>query len=139
MDTEGTLTMILDGIGCSNGMAFTPDRSGFYYTDSFAGSIYRFDFDEASGELRNQSVFHSVPENKGFPDGCTVDSEGHLWFALWGGSAIVRLDPSGRVDSLEQKRTRSQVLCFVSDQAFLADPSSARAFRSRHKPSERQQ
>jgi len=99
MDTEGTLTMILDGIGCSNGMAFTPDRSGFYYTDSFAGSIYRFDFDEASGELRNQSVFHSVPENKGFPDGCTVDSEGHLWFALWGGSAIVRLDPSGRVEA----------------------------------------
>jgi sugar lactone lactonase YvrE len=97
LDTDGTLTMILDGIGCSNGMAFTPDRSGFFYTDSFAHNIYQFDFDEDTGELRHQTVFHSVPESHGFPDGCTVDSEGHLWFALWGGAAIVRLDPKGRV------------------------------------------
>lgn len=99
LDTDGTLTMILDGIGCSNGMAFTPDRTGFFYTDSFARSIYRFDFDEFTGELRNQTVFHSVPEGRGFPDGCTVDSEGHLWFALWGGSSIVRLDPEGAAEA----------------------------------------
>jgi len=98
LDTDGSLTMILDGIGCSNGMAFTPDQSGFFYTDSFARKIYRFDFDKGSGEIRNQTVFHSVPENLGFPDGCTMDSEGHLWFALWGGSAIVRLDLEGRVE-----------------------------------------
>jgi len=98
LDTDGSLTMILDGIGCSNGMAFTPDQGGFFYADSFAHSIYRFDFDEATGELRNQTVFHSVPESLGLPDGCTVDSEGHLWFALWGGSAIVRLDPKGRIE-----------------------------------------
>jgi D-xylonolactonase len=99
LDTDGTVTMILDGIGCSNGMAFTPDRTGFYYTDSFAGSIYRFEYDESNGELRHQAVFHSVPERQGFPDGCTVDSEGHLWFALWGGSAIVRLDQNGKVEA----------------------------------------
>ena len=99
LDIDGSLTMILDGIGCSNGMAFTPDRTGFFYTDSFAHSIYRFDFDEETGELRNQTVFYRVPESHGFPDGCTVDAEGHLWFALWGGSAIVRLDPKGGVEA----------------------------------------
>lgn len=36
LDLDGTLTRILDDIGCSNGMAFTLDRTGFYYTDSFA-------------------------------------------------------------------------------------------------------
>ncbi len=97
LDTDGTLTMILDGIGCSNGMAFTPDRRGFFYTDSFAHSIYQFDFDESTGELSNQTVFHSVPKSHGFPDGCTLDSEDHLWFALFAGAAIVRLDPQGRV------------------------------------------
>jgi D-xylono/L-arabinono-1,4-lactonase len=99
LDIDGSLTMILDGIGCSNGMAFTPDRTGFFYTDSFAHSIYRFDFDEETGELRNQTVFYRVPESLGFPDGCTVDAEGHLWFALWGGSSIVRLDPKGGVEA----------------------------------------
>lgn len=99
LDIDGSLTMILDGIGCSNGMAFTPDRTGFFYTDSFVHSIYRFDFDEETGELRNQTVFYRVPESLGFPDGCTVDAEGHLWFALWGGSAIVRLDPKGGVEA----------------------------------------
>ena len=28
-----------------------------------------------------------------------MDAEGHLWFALWGGSAIVRLDPEGGVEA----------------------------------------
>jgi D-xylonolactonase len=97
LDIDGTLTMILDGIGCSNGMAFTSDRSKFFYTDSFAHNIYQFDFDEPTGELSNQTVFYSVPESHGFPDGCTLDSEDHLWFALFGGAAIVRLDPKGRV------------------------------------------
>jgi D-xylono/L-arabinono-1,4-lactonase len=97
LDTEGTLTMILDEIGCSNGMAFTLDRSGFFYTDSFAHSIYRFDFDESTGDILHKTIFYSVPEGHGFPDGCTVDSQDHLWFALWGGAVIVRLDPKGRV------------------------------------------
>ena len=99
LDCDGSLTLLLDGIGCSNGMAFTPDRTGLFYTDSLAHSIYRFDYEESDGSIRNQRVFYSVPRNQGLPDGCTVDSEGYLWCALWGGSAIVRLDPKGRVDA----------------------------------------
>jgi sugar lactone lactonase YvrE len=99
LDADGTLTKILDDIGCSNGMAFTPDRAGFYYTDSFASTIYRFDYDGTTGEIRNQRIFYTVPEKQGLPDGCTVDEHGFLWFALWGGSAIIRLTPEGQVDA----------------------------------------
>lgn len=60
--------MILDGVGCSNGRAFTLDQIGFFCTDSFTHNIYRFDFDEATGELRNQKVFYSVLESLGFHD-----------------------------------------------------------------------
>ena len=98
LSTDGSLSKLVDGIGCSNGMAFTPDRNGFFYTDSFAHTIYRFDYEQDEGTIWNPRAFYFVPETDGFPDGCTIDSDGCLWFALWGGSSIVRLDPKGRVD-----------------------------------------
>jgi len=73
------------------------DRTGLFYIDSFAQNIYRFDYDGTTSQLRNQRVFYSVPREHGFPDGCTVDEQGYLWFALWGGSAVVRLNPEGEV------------------------------------------
>jgi sugar lactone lactonase YvrE len=97
LDTDGTLTKVLDDIGCSNGMAFTLDRTGMFYIDSFAQNIYLFDYDERTGELSNQRVFYSVPKEQGSPDGCTLDEHGYLWYALWGGSAVVRLNPQGEV------------------------------------------
>ena len=97
LDIDGTLTKLLDGIGCSNGMAFTVDLKTLFYTDSLAHVIYRFDYDQNDGSIRNRQVFHEVPESEGLPDGCTLDSEGCLWFACWGGSCLIRLDPAGKV------------------------------------------
>lgn len=97
LDPDGSLTVILDSIGCSNGMGFSPDRKTFYYTDSFAGEIYRFDYDIDTGALANQRVFATIPESDGLPDGLAVDREGRVWSALWDGYAIVRFDQSGNV------------------------------------------
>jgi len=99
LDKDGTLTRLIDKVGCSNGMAFTLDCKKLFYIDSLARSIYQFDYDAADGAIGNQQVFYSVPESYGLPDGCTVDSEDHLWVAFWDGSAIRRLDPTGRVES----------------------------------------
>lgn len=96
LDIDGTLSKLLDDIGCSNGMAFTADLKTLFYTDSLAHAIYAFDYDQADGSIRNQRIFHEVPESEGLPDGCTLDSEGCLWFACWGGSCLVRLNPGGR-------------------------------------------
>ena len=98
LDTDGRLTRVLEGITCSNGMGFTPDGRGMYYTDSFKQEIYLFDYHEATGELANQRVFARVPAEEGIPDGMTVDAEGFVWSARWDGGCVVRHAPDGSVD-----------------------------------------
>lgn len=98
LDTDGTLTLILDDVALSNGMGFTPDRSRMYYTDTRKQTIYLFDYDKATGELSNQRTFITVPvaEGEGHPDGMTVDADGNIWSARWDGHCIVQYSPNGK-------------------------------------------
>ncbi len=95
LDTNGKLTLLLEGIGCSNGMGLTPDRKGLYYTDSTAYTIYLFDYDQATGAISNQRIFVRHPESDGLPDGMTVDAAGNVWSAHWDGSALICYSPRG--------------------------------------------
>jgi len=95
LDTDGTITKLLDEIGCSNGMGFTPDREQMYYTDSPKREIYLFDYDQNTGDITNQRVFVQTPEGEGVPDGMTVDAEGYVWSARWDGNCLVRYSPDG--------------------------------------------
>jgi D-xylonolactonase len=97
LDGDGSLHVVLEGIGCANGMAFTPDRRGFYFTDSFAREIYLFDYEEATGAISNRRVFARLAESDGLPDGMTIDGEGRVWSALWDGRAIVRFSEQGEI------------------------------------------
>ena len=95
LDTDGTLTKILENIGCSNGMGFTPDGLKMYYTDTGARKIYLFDYDRATGEITHQRTFARAEDGGGYPDGMTVDAEGFVWSTRWDGGCVVRYDPSG--------------------------------------------
>jgi len=96
LDTDGKLTKLLEGIGTSNGLGFTPDRKRMYYTDSRQREIYLFDYDQARGAISNQRLFVRTPEGEGVPDGMTVDAEGYVWSARWDGGCLVRYAPDGR-------------------------------------------
>ena len=98
IDTDGTITPVLEGIGISNGMGFTPDGTQMYYTDSHARVIYVFDYDVDSGDISNQRVFVETPPNEGVPDGMTVDAEGRVWSARWDGWALYGYAPDGTED-----------------------------------------
>ncbi len=95
LDPDGTLTKLLDGIGCSNGMGFTLDRRQLYYTDSTAREIYLFDYDQATGAITNRRVFARNAPEEGMPDGMTVDAAGYVWSARWDGGCLVRYAPDG--------------------------------------------
>jgi sugar lactone lactonase YvrE len=89
-DADGTATVVLESVTVSNGLAWSPDGEAVYYADTPTGRVDRFDY--VDGELTGRRPFATV----GSPDGLCVDAEGHVWVALWGRGAVVRLDPAGR-------------------------------------------
>lgn len=97
LEPDGSLHLLLEGIGISNGLGFSLDHRQLYYTDSLRQEIYAFDFDLASGELSNRRVWLHTPPDGGVPDGLTVDAEGCIWSAFWDGSALQRYTPEGQI------------------------------------------
>lgn len=96
LDPDRKLTLLLEGIGISNGMGLTLDRKQLYYTDSAAKKIYLFDYDQATGAISNQRVFVDSSHEEGVPDGMTVDADGNVWSARWDGWRLTQYAPDGR-------------------------------------------
>ncbi len=99
----GTLYRIDPNLSCSpidgdyritNGPAFSPDGQIMYHNDTSRQVTYAFDLD-GLGQASNRRVFLQFGPGDGNPDGMTVDSEGCLWIAFWGGSCIRRFSPVG--------------------------------------------
>ncbi|MAG34892.1 MAG: hypothetical protein CL878_01360 [Dehalococcoidia bacterium] len=69
----GQHEIVVEGIGITNGLGFSPDREQLYYTDTTQRAIYVFDYDEATGALANQRVAVRTPTSpdEGLPDGMT--------------------------------------------------------------------
>lgn len=95
LDLDGSLHQVIDDIGISNGLGFTPDAKQMYHTDSTARIIYRYDYDQQTGEIKNKTTFAEIDEALGVPDGMSVDSNGHVWSAIWGGYCIIEFDVDG--------------------------------------------
>ena len=99
IDPDHSVKRVLDGIGRTNGLAFSADAGFLYYTDTHRHEIYRFDYDRSSGRLSGQEVLVRTPDDCGSPDGLTVDADGYLWSAMWGGGCVLRFRPDGRLDA----------------------------------------
>jgi len=77
----------------SNGLVWSLDNTRLYYIDSPTRKIQSFLFEEASGAITFEKTVVEIPEHLGGPDGMTIDEEGMLWVAHWGGFGIYRWNP----------------------------------------------
>ncbi|MGP9680194.1 SMP-30/gluconolactonase/LRE family protein [Halomonas sp. AOP27-A1-41] len=99
VEPDMTVTKIEDGIICSNGPCFSPDDKTFYFTDTWTGEVWAYDYDITTGEISNRRTFAKVDTlNGGAADGATVDSEGYYWMALVYDGRICRFAPDGTLD-----------------------------------------
>ena len=114
------------GYVVSNGPVFDPAGVILYHTDSLAREIYAFDVD-SDGQLGNKRVFVRFAPEDGFPDGMSMDTDGCLWVAHWGGGQISQFDASGtRLRSIEVPVHNVSNVCFGGDGLDRMFASSAR-------------
>ena len=80
----------------SNGICWSKDNKTMYYIDSFDYNIKRYDFDLINGTISNESIVVEVTEPDFTPDGMTIDEEGMLWVAMWGGGCVNQIQSTYR-------------------------------------------
>lgn len=92
------LELVLRDLTISNGLGWSPDGRTMYFVDTPSGRVQAWDYDLGTGGLSNSRVLAEIEERHGWPDGMTVDADGCVWVALWGGGAVRRYTPDGRLD-----------------------------------------
>jgi sugar lactone lactonase YvrE len=93
---NGRLETLREGIGLSNGVAFSPDGTTIHHVDTFAGTVARHSY--GPGPLNPEEPWTTVLDGlPAYPDGLTVDAEGALWVAQWGGASVRRHSPTGEL------------------------------------------
>jgi sugar lactone lactonase YvrE len=65
--------------------------------DTFASSLWVYDFDYEAGLLSNKKLMHKFEDGNGFPDGMCVTEDGTLLIAMWDGSRIEVISSTGQV------------------------------------------
>ncbi|WP_368656251.1 SMP-30/gluconolactonase/LRE family protein [Streptomyces viridosporus] len=107
LDPDGSTTIVLDEVTVSNGLEWSPDGDRAYYVDTATGRIDVFDYDRAGG-LSGRRPFAVVPDG---PDGVTVDAEGGVWVALYGGGSVHRYAPDGTLDEVVELPVTKVTAC----------------------------
>ena len=98
LDPDGTVTTQLTGVTNSNGIDWSPDNRLMYYVDTGTRRIDVCEFDLDRGAFANRRPLVTIADSDGKPDGLIVDADGGVWIALWGGGAVRRYGPDGRLD-----------------------------------------
>ncbi|MEH2391712.1 MAG: SMP-30/gluconolactonase/LRE family protein [Nostoc sp.] len=94
-DNDGSLHVMETGLTVSNGLGWSPDEKTFYLTDSPHHKIYAYDFNSVTGNISNRRICVDLTNESFYPDGLTIDSEGHIWSAMWDGWCVIRFNTKG--------------------------------------------
>jgi sugar lactone lactonase YvrE len=98
LDADRTVVTLDAGYSVPNGLGWSPDEKLMYLGDTRAATIYVFDFERASGSVRNKRPYVQTAASDGMPDGLCVDSNGYVWSARVGAGAVARFAPDGKLD-----------------------------------------
>lgn len=93
LDVDLNVEKKVSGVSTSNGIAWSPDFSSMYYIDTPTMQVVRYSYYVKTGEIKNPEVVISFKDEEGIPDGMTIDEEGMLWIAHWGGGKVSRWNP----------------------------------------------
>jgi sugar lactone lactonase YvrE len=95
LEPDGRCSTVLTGLTISNGIGWSPDGRTMYLSDSGTRSVDAFDFDGATGAISGRRRLVQIDRPGMAPDGLTVDEQGDVWVAMYGGWAVHRYGPDG--------------------------------------------
>lgn len=84
----------IEKVTISNGLAWSLDHKTMYYTDTPTLQVVAYAYEKETGHISDRKIALQIPKEEGYPDGMTIDAEGMLWIAHWGGWQITRWNPS---------------------------------------------
>lgn len=124
LDPGGSLVTVLEEVGLSNGLGWSPDGRLMYYIDTFSGRVDVLDYDLASGAVARRRPFAEIDPRDGIPDGLAVDDEGAVWMALYGGGEVRRYLPDGRLEGrVELPVARVTACAFAGTTLYITTAS----------------
>lgn len=94
LNGDSSISQKLINLTISNGLDWSIDQKKMYFIDTADAAVQCFDYDAASGSIKNQQAIISVPQEYGAPDGMCIDEEGMLWIAHWGGGNVSCWNPN---------------------------------------------
>lgn len=94
------VTRLYNRVSIPNSICFSPDGATGYFVDSKVNVMMRVALDAKTGLPAGEpQAFVDAAGKKADFDGSVCDAEGHVWNARWGGGAVERYAPDGRLVS----------------------------------------
>jgi sugar lactone lactonase YvrE len=93
MTQDGQMTEVREKVCISNGLVWKQDLTAFYYIDTKTKCVTIYDYDKITNTIANGRTAFDIPAVEGSPDGMTMDNEGMLWIAHYGGYQVARWHP----------------------------------------------
>ncbi len=93
---------------------FDPDATALYVAETFASAVFRIPVRE-DGSAGDREEVATLPGS--LPDGLAFDAAGHLYVGCYEPSKVLRVDPSGQVETLYQDVT-AHTLAHPTNLAF---------------------
>ena len=94
LDPDGSFSVMERGIHIANGPCISEDGRRVLHTDSGLDTVYDYRV-SPTGELMDKQVWKRFGGKQGTPDGMTMDADGNVWIAFWGGACIRQFTPEG--------------------------------------------
>ncbi|WP_051292867.1 SMP-30/gluconolactonase/LRE family protein [Olivibacter sitiensis] len=121
LDSNLSYKKVLDNTTISNGMEWDREQRWYYHIDSQEKAVNRFAYDAEQGIITKPERIILFGDKEGVPDGMTIDTEGMLWIAHFGGGCISRRNPDTGEISLKIDLPVTQVTSCTFGGKHLSD------------------
>lgn len=108
---DGKVERIGRPVTVSNGLAFSPDGTAAYHSDSRGGRVYRYALAPRHGGVGPGTVFVEMRDGWGRPDGAAVDSEGCYWSCGIDAGRINRFSATGELVDVYRLPVAHPTMC----------------------------